>query len=154
MMDMKFKNKSRPSYAFLRIVSKTMDIDKKARYFGTDQPLYEAEIHMLKAIKENEGFHVTGLADILGVTKGAVSQTLMKLQRKGMIVKETDPANLSRLTLKLTPKGETAYLSHEELHRKYEKVFSDILADYPETNKAFLRSFFSMLEEKLDKFLE
>ncbi|MST55704.1 MarR family transcriptional regulator [Pyramidobacter sp. SM-530-WT-4B] len=154
MMDMKLKNKSRPSYAFLRIVSKTMDIDKKARYFRTDQPLYEAEIHMLKAIKENEGIHVTGLADILGVTKGAVSQTLMKLQRKGMVVKETDPANLSRLTLKLTPKGETAYLSHEELHRKYEKVFSDILADYSEANKAFLWSFFSMLEEKLDKFME
>ena len=70
----------------LRVVTKLSDIDGKTRNYGTDQPLFNAEIHMIKSIKENEGIHVTGLADMLGVTKGAVSQIIQKLERKGMIV--------------------------------------------------------------------
>lgn len=111
----------------MRVVSKIMDMDKETRYYGTDQPLYKAEIHMIKSIKKNEGIHVTGLAGMLGVTKGAVSQIIGKLEHKGMIIKDTDPRNLSRLVLRLTPKGETAYLNHEKLHEQYESFFQNAL---------------------------
>ena len=67
----------------MRVVTKLSEIDKRTRYYGTDQSLFEAEIHMIKSIKENEGIHVTGLADMLGVTKGAVSQILKKLETQG-----------------------------------------------------------------------
>nr|WP_319489924.1 MarR family transcriptional regulator [uncultured Caproiciproducens sp.] len=149
---MKFKNKTKMSYTFLRIVAKISELDKKIRYYGTDHPLYEAEIHMIKSINENEGIHVTGLADMLGVTKGAVSQIIMKLEHKGMISKDTDPRNLSRLVLRLTSKGETAYLHHEKLHQKYEELFNTILENATEENKAFLKSFLNSLDERIDTF--
>lgn len=152
MMNMKFKNKTKMSYTFLRIVTKISEFDKKTRYYGTDHPLYEAEIHMIKSIKENEGIHVTGLADMLGVTKGAVSQIIMKLEHKGMIRKDTDPRNLSRLMLKLTSKGETAYLHHEKLHQKYDELFNDLLENATEENKTFLKSFLNLLDEQIDTF--
>ncbi len=72
---------------------------------------------------------MTGLADMLGVTKGAVSQIIGKLEHKGMIIKDTDPRNLSRLVLRLTPKGETAYLNHEKLHEQFESFFQNALSD-------------------------
>lgn len=149
---MKFKNRTKISYTFLRVVTKLSEIDGKTRFYGTDQPLYGAEIHMIKSIRENEGIHVTGLADMLGVTKGAVSQIIMKLERKGMIVKDTDPRNLSRLVLKLTPKGETAYLHHEELHRQFDELFHAALKNASEENKAFLKDFLNALDEKIDAF--
>lgn len=152
MMNMKFKNRAKISYTFLRVVTKLSEIDGKTRYYGTDQPLFNAEIHMIKSIKENEGIHVTGLADMLGVTKGAVSQIIMKLERKGMIVKDTDPRNLSRLVLKLTPKGETAYLNHEEMHRQFDELFHAALENASEENKAFLKDFLNSLDEKIDAF--
>jgi len=114
--------------------------------------LYEAEIHMIKAIKENEGIHVTGLADILGVTKGAVSQIIIKLERKGMIVKDTDPRNLSRLRISLTPKGETAYLNHEKLHGEFDRLFYSVLQNAAEDNKLFLSNFLESLEKQIDAF--
>ncbi len=122
------------------------------RNYGTDQPLYEAEIHMIKSIKENEGIHVTGLADMLGVTKGAVSQITKKLEHKGMIVKDTDPSNLSRLSLRLTSKGETAYLHHEELHQEFDGLFKAVLKYATEQNKEFLKDFLNSLDEKLDAY--
>jgi len=152
MMNMKFKNKTKMSYTFLRVVTKISELDKRTRYYGTDQPLYEAEIHMIKSIKENEGIHVTGLADMLGVTKGAVSQIIMKLEHKDMIIKDTDPRNLSRLVLRLTSKGETAYLHHEKLHQKYDELFNAMLENATEENKAFLKNFLNSLDEQIDTF--
>ncbi len=152
MMNLKFKNRTKISYTFLRVVTKLSEIDRELRYYGTDQPLYEAEIHMIKSIKENEGIHVTGLADLLGVTKGAVSQIIKKLEGKGMIIKDTDPRNLSRLVLKLTPKGETAYLHHEELHQEFDGLFNAALGNATEENKAFLKEFLNALDEKIDAF--
>lgn len=151
-MNMKFKNRAKISYTFLRVVSKISEIDRKTRYYGTDQPLYDAEIHMIKSIKENEGIHVTGLANMLGVTKGAVSQIIMKLEHKGMIIKDSDPRNMSRLMLRLTAKGEIAYLYHEKLHQKYDEFFYALLENATEENKAFLKSFFNSLDEQIDTF--
>lgn len=152
IMNMKFKNRKKISYTFLRIVTKLTEIDKKTRYYGTDQPLFEAEIHMIKSIKENEGIHVTGLSNLLGVTKGAVSQIIMKLERKGMIVKDTDPRNLSRLILRLTPKGETAYKGHKKLHQEFDGLFYAALENATEDNKKFLKEFLFLLDKKIDGF--
>lgn len=149
---MKFKNRTKISYTFLRVVTKLSEIDRKMRCYGTDQPLFNAEIHMIKSIKENEGIHVTGLADMLGVTKGAVSQVIQKLERKSMIVKDTDPRNLSKLALHLTPKGETAYMHHEDLHRRFDGLFDIVLKNASEENSAFLKDFLSSLDEKITMF--
>ena len=136
----------------MRVVWKLFEVDKKTRYYGTDQQLYEAEIHMIKSIKESEGIHVTGLADLLGVTKGAVSQIIMRLQKKGMIIKDTDPRNLSRLVLRLTPKGETAYVNHEKLHQEFDDLVSEILKDASEDKIAFLREFLDVLNNRMDDY--
>jgi DNA-binding MarR family transcriptional regulator len=152
MTNMKFKNRTKISYTFLRVVTKLSELDRKNRYYGTEQPLYEAEIHMIKSIKENEGIHVTGLADMLGVTKGAVSQIIMKLDHKGMIVKDSDPRNLSRLMLRLTSKGETAYSHHENLHQEFDRLFNAALENATEENKDFLKSFLNALDAQIDTF--
>lgn len=152
MMIMNNKNKSKISYTLLRIVWKLFEADKKTRYYGTDEQLFEAEIHMVKAIKENEGIHVTGLADKLGVTKGAVSQIIMKLGRKGMVVKDKDAGNQSRLVLRLTPKGEMAYVNHEKLHQEFDGIVNEILGDASEENIEFLKSFLAAFENKMDNF--
>jgi DNA-binding MarR family transcriptional regulator len=152
MMNMKFENRVKISYTFLRVVNKLTEIDCKIRNYGTDQSLYNAEIHMVKSIKENEGIHVTGLADMLGVTKGAVSQIIMKLERKGMIIKDADPSNLSRLLLHLTAKGEIAYKQHEKLHGEFDKLFNSALENATEENKEFLKKFLNLMDEKIDAF--
>lgn len=152
MMYYKCKNRNKISYTFLRVITNLSQINKKIRNYGTDEPLHEAEIHMIKSIKDNEGIHVTGLAEMLGITKGAVSQMIKKLERKGMIIKDTDPKNLSRLVLRLTQKGNTAYLYHEELHREFDALFSSALENATEENKVFLKKFLDSLDEKINSF--
>ncbi|MBS7526383.1 MarR family transcriptional regulator [Fusibacter paucivorans] len=152
MMMKNGENKNKISYTLLRVVWKLFEADRKSRFYGTDKELFEAEIHMIKAIKDNEGIHVTGLAQLLGVTKGAVSQIIMKLQKKGMIIKETDPNNLSRLVLKLTSTGEIAYSNHEKLHQAFDDLVNDTLKDASDENVEFLGAFLSSLENNIDYF--
>ena len=152
MMMKNGKNRPKLSYTLLRVVWKIMEANKKTRYYGTEEQLHEAEIHMIKSIKENEGIHVTGLAELLGVTKGAVSQIVMRLQRKGMIVKDTDPRNLSRLVLRLTPTGEIASIHHEKLHQVFDGFVNEALEGASAENTAFLKRFLISLESKIDDF--
>lgn len=148
------KRKDQISYAFLSLTIRIHKLNNKIRTYGTDSPLYEPEIHMIQAIDEGNGMSVTGLAEKFKVTKGAVSQVLSRLDKKGMIIKKTDPNNLSRLNLALTPKGETACRQHERLHDKFDDCVTAALNGASEGEKAFLLSFLNELDKELEAFHE
>lgn len=152
-MEKPCKNRGKISYMLLGVVCNLLEVLKKTHHFGMDEDLFEAEIHMIKDIKDNEGIHVTGLAEKLNVTKGAVSQILKKLEKKGMIVKERDASNQSRLLLALTPRGEEAYELHARLHREFDDVIDSILQDASGENREFLKNFLVSLNMKLEEFL-
>lgn len=84
--------------------------------FGTGVPLYRTEIHTIRAIGENPRINVTKLAEHMGVTKGAVSQTIAKLARKGLVRRTRAPDNAREVLLELTDLGWTGFSSHEQFH--------------------------------------
>lgn len=149
MMNIDNIKKVEISYLLLELIEKILEIEKKARYYGTDTPLFHSEIHIIEAIKENEGIHITGLAENLGVTKGAVSQVAIKLQKKGLIIKERDLNNYSKFLLKLTPKGEVAYNNHLKFHQELDQVLTEILNGESQDKINFLINFLKILESKL-----
>lgn len=138
----------------MRIAMQCRDLEAKIRHYGTDVPIHEAEIHMVKAIKKTGATHVSGLAEKLGVTKGAVSQIIMKLHKKGLVDKETDPNNQSRLNISLTPKGEAAYVRHQELHEQFDKMTEETLKQYPAEFSNSLRLFLKDMIRKTDEWNE
>jgi DNA-binding MarR family transcriptional regulator len=137
------------SYTLFEVIYKFLDIDKKARYYGTDVPIFNSEIHMLKAIKENEGIHVAGLANYLGLTKGSISEITNKLEKKGLIKKEKDIYNQLKILLKLTPQGEVAHVNHLKLHEEYDDIIIEILKNEPEEKIIFLKSFLLTLKDRI-----
>jgi len=146
-------HRGRISYAVLRLAGKLEEVRRKTHNFGTDVRLFEAEVHMIKAVKENEGLHATRLAEKLNVTKGAVSQIIGKLQKKGMILKIRDECNQSRLKFVLTSKGERAYEFHEAIHREFDAVIDQILCGASPEQMFFLQTFLESLEKKIESYL-
>lgn len=149
-----YDNKKTISNLILGISKKISQIEGKTRNYGTDQPIFGSEVHIIKSIMENEGIHITALAEMLNVTKGTISEVIIKLQKKGMVVKEPDSNNLSRMCLKLTEKGKKAYINHEALHKRFEDAIKNIIKEEPEENKQFLFQFFSDLDSTLTEFIE
>lgn len=146
------QSKGKASYELLHLTQRLEKLNRKIRRYGTDTLLHEAEIHTIKAIHENSEIHITGLAQKLGVTKGAISQIVAKLEKKGMVQKLTDPKNQSRTLLALTKKGEIAYAEHERMHAEFDRLVEQVLSSHSEENIKFLHLFMKQLEQKLDTF--
>ncbi len=119
--------------------------DRKNRDYGVEDPLFHSEIYTLNEIREHEGIHITALAERCGVTKGAISQVLKKLEQKGLVTKEKDIRNQSRLILKVTPKGEIAYSRHLDYQKQFKKKVVRVLRDAPDEKVQFIKDFFIKL---------
>ncbi|MCD2348038.1 MarR family transcriptional regulator [Clostridium guangxiense] len=78
----------------------------------------------------------------MNITRGAVSQTIKRLEAKGFICKEACEDNSCKLFIKLTEKGEIAYSNHKKYHEEYEHKIAEILKDSTTEDRKFLYEFF------------
>ena len=136
---------------FSRLSELWQQQESKPRKFGTEDDLSGSEIHVIEVVGQNEGLSVTDLAKRLGVTKGAVSQKLKRLEAKELVVKEVDPTNTSRITISLSTKGKVAYYSHLQWHEAMDGGFRKYFVNLPEDKIRFLEEFLSLLEQFLKK---
>jgi DNA-binding MarR family transcriptional regulator len=136
---------------FSKVSKLWQQLDSKPRKFGTETDLSGSEIHLIEVVGQNEDLSVTDLAKHLGITKGAVSQTLKRLEGKGIVVKEVDPTNTSRITVSLSTKGKVAYYSHMQWHETVDGGFRNYFIHLPEDKIRFMEEFLSILEQFLKK---
>lgn len=67
------------------------------------------------------------LATRLGVTKGAVTQLIVRLEAKGLVTRTPHPTDSRAIVISLTDKGKEAYTAHEEVHVQfYENLRSQL----------------------------
>ena len=133
---------------FMTIVELAVKMESMPRRFGTEEPLSSREIHIIEMNGDSdETLSVTDLARLLGITKGAVSQNLKKMEKKGLITKIPDPGNSSRSIVKLTSKGKTAYYAHRHWHETMDGGFKDYFMDLEEEKIDFLLDFINKVED-------
>ena len=137
--------------AFIRVMNKVMDNQKRPRKYGSDELLYPSEIHTIMMIGNNEGIHVSELARIAGVTKGAVSQIVGKLAKKGLARKLEDPGNASKILLELTNKGKVAFYSHERMHEEMDAPLFEYLRKLTDKEMQVMLDILSKLEKMADR---
>ena len=108
---------------FQSILSLAQKMEKAHKSFGTGEMISHSEIRLIEIIGDTRDLSVTDLSRHLGITKGAVSQSLKRLENKGFTTKKIDPENLSRSIVLLTSKGQAAYWSHKHWHEKMDGGF-------------------------------
>lgn len=137
--------------AFIFAANAYNDFEKRTHLKKTQkgEQLYRAEIHMISEIKENEGIYMTALAEKLNVTIGAVSQTLMKLEKKGLVTKEKDSCNQSRYLLRLTPEGEMVHINHMKFHEIFDNALIEIIGGETDEQLDFLINSLTALRKKI-----
>lgn len=139
---------------FIRIVNLYEKLEKTPRPYGTDELLTGAEIHLIESIGDSrETSSVTDLANLLGITKGAVSQHLKKLEKKGLTIKDEDPENNSRLIVRLTSKGKAAYYAHRYWHETMDGGYKKYFANIEQEKMLFLLEFMTKVEDFLNRIV-
>ena len=102
---------------FLKILHLYSVIGRKPKDYGTGDLLYFTEIHTITVVARNKSVNMTQLADIMGVTKGAISQTINKLVRKGLILK-ANITNKKEINLRLSEKGKIVLKTQESFQKE------------------------------------
>lgn len=147
-------DRQKVAYTMLKLVMRYLEIDHTVRNFGTDVPIYHAEIHIVSAISQHPGIHIRGLAEEMGIASASVSETVRKLEKKGLVRKEVSPNNQSRLSLYVTKKGELAHKEHRKYHKMLEDMTENELATASNEQVAFVTSFLTNLLKGLEGFEE
>ncbi len=129
-------------------------MEKTPKSFGTGEMISASEIHLIEIIGDTEDLSVTDISKHLNITKGAVSQSLKRLETKGFTTKKSDPENLSRSIVMLTSKGQTAYWSHKYWHETMDGGFLKYLDELDDRTFTIIVNFLERVEDFLTRRVE
>ncbi|MDQ0178255.1 MarR family winged helix-turn-helix transcriptional regulator [Bacillus chungangensis] len=102
-----------------RLILQLQRLEREPRSYGAAGVLTPSEIHTIDAIGCDEGVLMSTLASRLGVTKGAVTQLVTRLENKGLVKRTSHPNDSRAVIVSLTEKGKVAYHVHEGLHQTF-----------------------------------
>ena len=134
-----------------RVVNQLLFLDKRSVFQYKKIHLYPSEIHLMQVIKENPDFNAGKIAQKLGISNGAVSQTLTRLERKGIIIKTKDPAQKNELTVTFTKSGLEAIQDFEKQQAPALNIFNDYFSKISVTDRMAIEGFLSHMEEFFKK---
>ncbi|MCG8637672.1 MAG: MarR family transcriptional regulator [Desulfobacterales bacterium] len=139
---------------FQSVMELALKLSKTPRRFGTDKDLSHSEIHLIEIVGDNRDLSVTDIAGLIGITKGAVSQSLKRLEKKGLTGKKQDPENLSRALVFLTAKGKMAYWAHKHWHETMDGGFRQYMDELPPEETRVILEFLTRTEDFLARRIE
>ncbi len=139
---------------FLSIVNKINTLEKIPRRYGTDELLYASELIMIESLGYKPNVNVTEFAENHGITKGAVSQLVKKLEKKGFVTRHKNPTNQKEVLLKLTMKGEIIFHQHTLMHLQFAKEFFERFEAMKPEQLGMILQFLSSLDRLFDRVEE
>jgi DNA-binding MarR family transcriptional regulator len=121
---------------------------------GNGDLLYPSEMHTIEALGNNKGKTVTELCALFGVTKGAVSQTIAKLDIKGYVKKSRNADYPKEIDISLTPSGKAVFEKHKRFHESMDKELEEFLSAYPSEKISELQQIFVLMSAYVEKFID
>lgn len=112
--------------------------------------MYPSEIHLILTVARKPK-NASQMAEMLQVTKGAVSQTITRLVKKGVLVKEKDPFKNNELTLSFTPKGERILQQYRERDKGTDKKLMEHIASYKKHEQEIIARFLNYISKLFDE---
>ncbi|WP_433229671.1 MarR family winged helix-turn-helix transcriptional regulator [Actinomadura formosensis] len=121
------------------VLDAVLYFDKKQVVQAEGVRLYPSEVHMLVSAMHGASF--TQMARQFGISKGAVSQTFLRLAGKGVLVVGKDRARKNSATITLTPLGRTLLEEIMALRGRLGEDLARCLDGYSEAELETLKRF-------------
>ena len=134
----------------MRLSNKMIFLEKKSIIKHGDLKLYPSEIHLINVIEDEKNINASKMAIRLGVTKGAVSQTLARLEKKGILYKTKDSQNKNELTVHFTPLGKDILRENRKAQTSLQKKYAKHFADISPEEEGIIMTFLTKMEKFFD----
>jgi DNA-binding MarR family transcriptional regulator len=132
-----------------RVANRLVFLEKHYVYRRGRLALHPSELHMLLAIRDEPKANATKLAGRLGITKGAVSQVLKRLEAKKVISKRSDSAQKNEVTASFTALGKSALAAFLAERAQTGERFHGYVASLSRGEQAIVLGFLKQMEAVL-----
>ena len=136
---------------FIKLANKYQSLEKIPVDYGVGKDLYHSERHLIEQIGDYPDKNITEFAQFFGVTKGAISQTVKKLENKGIVTRYKGEKNEKEVFLKLTKTGKSVYKKHKEASQESIMPLYEELKKYSDDKVYFLVEMFKWIDRFLDE---
>lgn len=130
-----------------RVINQLLFLEKRSAFTCRGITLHPSELHVMGVLAENGDANVTTVAELLGITKGAVSQTISRLVKKEMVTKTRDPLNKNELKVQFTPAGKRAIGEFARQRENTDRRYEAYLADLTDAERQTIRTFLTQVEQ-------
>lgn len=136
---------------FARLLNKAAIIEGEPVDTGDGVLLYTSEIHLIDMAGRFPEESMSALASHLGITKGAVSQTVKKLEKKGYLVRIKREGNKKNVLIRLTDSGIQAYNWHRAYHAMVNDRIAREIARCEGNEREYIRKILLQMEKIFDE---
>jgi DNA-binding MarR family transcriptional regulator len=136
---------------FIKLANKYHSLEKIPEDYGIGIKLYHSERHLIEQIGDYPEKNITELAKFFGVTKGAISQTVKKLENKGIVTRYKGEKNEKEVFVELTKTGKSVYKKHKEHSQEAIMPLYEELKKYSDDKVYFLIEMFQWIDRFLDE---
>jgi DNA-binding MarR family transcriptional regulator len=150
---MALKHKSQVMQLF-SFIDRILFIEKRSRFQFKEVTLYPSEIHLILLIHNERATNGTLMAERLGVSKGAISQTLSRLEKKGILVKTKDPYMKNELTIDFLPLGKAVLQHYLQRMEDLQRDIDIYLSKLTDANRDAIMAFLTHADEAMTRHLQ
>jgi DNA-binding MarR family transcriptional regulator len=136
----------------LASVDKLLHVEKGRVLEAEGVKLHPSEIHLLLFLHIRPEANAKEIGERFSVTKGAVSQTLSRLEAKGVLTKDRNPESQTELSLSFTEKGSRLMVQVLRVKEAAEERFDAHVSALSEEDRGAIRSFFQTLNGEFDRY--
>jgi len=147
------KEKRNISNQLFRLINKIIFLEKKNIFEYANIKLFPSEIHLLMLLSadDRQSTSATNIANKFGISKSAVSQTISRLIKKGVITKDKDTYNKNELLISFTSFGEKAFKRYKVKQNLSRTNINYHLNSISEHDRGVINDFLYELEDMLDR---
>jgi DNA-binding MarR family transcriptional regulator len=112
--------------------------------------LPQGPVWLLARLARSEPIRLSEVATAFGVDKSTITPQAQRLEREGLIARKPDPRDRRAALLHVTRTGHAAL---SRLHKTRASMFEEILADWPERERAQAVKVLTRLAGQLDDWM-
>ena len=132
-------------YYMMELFNRSLELSKKSYEYCPGVSLYPNEIHTVEYIAESSTTNMTDIANRMGITKGAVTKMVAKLEEQGLLVRYKYRPSQKEIYVHLTELGVRAYEGHKAYHavmrQQLSSSFDGLDRDHQQTILDFLERY-------------
>lgn len=132
----------------LAMVDKLFQVEKERVLEADGVRLHPSEIHLLLFLDDHPDANAKEISDRFSVTKGAISQTLGRLERKGVVLRNRREEAPTEIRVDLTRKGERVMAKALAVKRAAEVRFDEDFSALTDAERQGVERFLRRVVER------